>query len=84
MLLPIVKREKGIDARIECIACYYHLKDWEARINIINETLQYIESLTEEDLPKDDLDWLHKYIPTLVKQFEYSQKRLESARRKRK
>lgn len=79
ILQPIVKREKGIDARIECIACYYHLKDWESRINIINETIQHINALTEEDLPSDDLNRLYSYMPTLVKQLEYSQKRLDAA-----
>lgn len=84
ILQPIVKREKGIDARIECIACYYHLKDWKARINIINETIQHIESLTEEDLPKENLDWLHRYLPTLKNQLEYSQKRLDAINKKQK
>lgn len=84
ILLPIVKKEKGIDAKIECIACYYTLRNWAARIDMIRMTLQHIESLTEEDLPIDQLRYINGYVPTLLKQLDFSQKRLESQVKKQK
>ncbi|MBD5243169.1 MAG: hypothetical protein HDS60_03675 [Barnesiella sp.] len=85
ILLPIAEREKGIDAKIECIACYYTLKDWDSRIDIIHKTLAHIDSLTEEDLPPNDLAYMKKHqSETLTKQLEFSQKRLESQMRKKK
>lgn len=82
VLLPIAKREKGIDAKIECIACYYQLKDWASRIDSIKNTITHIESLTDADLPPDELYSLNQYLEKLFKQLDFSEKRLESQNKK--
>lgn len=84
ILMPIVKIEKGIDARLECIACYYQLKEWERRIEIIQETLNHIETLSDEDLPPTELRQIYSQTSNLCKQLDYSQERLESQNKKRK
>lgn len=84
ILLPIADKEKGIAAKIECIACYYTLKDWSARIDMINRTLRHIDSLTEEDFPISELRFMNQHIIKLTKQLEYSQKRLDSQMKKMK
>lgn len=84
ILMPIVKVEKGIDARLECIACYYQLKEWERRIEMIQETLNHIEILSDKDLPPAELRQIYSQTNNLCKQLDYSQKRLESQNKKRK
>lgn len=84
ILLPIARREKGIDARVECIACYYQLKDWESRIDMINDTIRHIDNLTSEDLPPNTLKSLQGYLTKLFQQLDFSQKRLESQLKKQK
>lgn len=83
ILLPVVKKEKGIDAHLECIACYYQLKEWQNRIDMIRATLDRIESYTEEDYPREELADMRRYMEKLYKQLEFSQKRLESQDKKR-
>ena len=83
ILLPVVKKEKGIDAHLECIACYYQLKEWQDRIDMIRATLDRIESYTEEDYPRQELVDMRRYMEKLYKQLEFSQKRLESQDKKR-
>lgn len=84
ILLPIVKKEKNVTARIECIACYYQLKDWESRISIITDTIRHISELTIDDMPQSMLDEMHRYLPQLEKQLAFSEKRLESQYKKMK
>lgn len=84
ILMPIVKKEKGIEAHLECIACYFQLKEWERRIEIIQETLNHIETLSDEDLPPTELRQIYSQTSNLCKQLNYSQKRLESQNKKRK
>lgn len=78
ILLPIAMKEKGIDAHLECVACYFQIKDWDNRIKMIQETLDRIESFTEDDYPQSTLNILHRYEEKLCKQLEFSQKRLDS------
>lgn len=84
LLMPVVKTEKGIEAHLECVACYYQLKEWESRIGIIQETLDRIASLTEEDLPPSLLRRNQIEATNLYKQLEFSRKRLESQHKKSK
>ena len=36
ILLPIAEKERGIDAKMECIACYYQTKEWKNRIDLLS------------------------------------------------
>ena len=83
MLMPIVEQEKGIEAHLECVACYYQLKEWESRIAIIQKMLDRIDSLNEEDLPPPMLRQNLIEANKLMKQLEFSQKRLEAQNKKR-
>ena len=84
ILLPIAKRERGIDAKLECIACYYQTKEWENRIDMIQKTIDRIDELTEEDFPKSELVTMQTQLPKLLKQLDFSNKRLESQMKKKK
>ena len=84
ILLPIAEKERGYEASEECIACYYQLKMWQERIDIIRKTIDRIDNLTEADLPKFDLMLARQEIPVLSKQLDFSMKRLESQQKKSK
>lgn len=84
ILLPIVERERGIEASKVCIACYYQLKMWQERIDLIQKMINRIDNLTEEDLPKHELMIARLEIPKLNKQLDFSIKRLESQQKKSK
>lgn len=78
ILLPIAKKEKGVAAKDACISCYYHLKQWQERIDMIQTTINHISSLTEADLPPSELAHLRNRLPGFCQQLDYSRKRLES------
>ncbi len=84
ILMPIVKKERGISARLDCISCMYHLKMWEERAELIKSTIEHIEALTSADFPVSDLRLIKAQLPTLVKQLEFSIKRADSQIRKTK
>lgn len=78
MILPFTELEKGIELRHLCCFCYRQIKDYTNEKKMIESILSYIDSVSLDDLPRNNVFNLKGCKDTYLKRLETVNRRLKN------